>query len=748
MLRYLFLLFALSGQVLSAQNALIPQPKSLKINNGTLPFSKQWTIVVDQKSKEAVYLKDFLNEKFKWKTNVAKQAITGIPAIYLKLNKNIPENAYKLTIAKTISIEARNEKGVFFGIQTLIQLLNENDDKGKLPFLTIDDQAGDFSWRGMHLDCSRHFFSADFVKKYIDFIAMYKMNSFHWHLTDDQGWRIEIKKYPKLTSVGAWRSGSMIGAYSNQEFDNKKYGGYYTQKEIKEIVQYAKDRHITIVPEIEMPGHAVAAIASYPELGCSGKQIDVEKKWGVFEDVFCPKDETFTFLENVLTEVMDLFPSKIIHIGGDECPKESWKKCAHCQDLIKKYNLKDEHGLQSYFIQRIEKFLNSKGRNIIGWDEILEGGLAPNAAVMSWRGFEGGIEAAKQHHPVVMTPGDYCYFDHYQGNPINEPFAFGGNTTVEKVYSFNPIPKELTIEEKPYILGAQANLWTEYILDSKHVEYMVFPRIAALSEVLWGKKSSYDEFQKRLFNHFSLLDRLGINYSKAIYEVVGKSQLPNGKNAVTYSLKGFDGANGIYYTLDGTLPSVHSTPYTGTFTLDKSATVQAIYFEQGKEKSKVFTQDIFVSKATGKKVNLEFQPKEKYSGMGAQTLTDGIVGDPAKFGTDWLGFSGDNLVATVDLGQIMTIAQVKINFIKSNENWIHLPQKVSVWVSKDGTNFNLVQEVNQSYVAKQLGKLNLQIKPQEARYVKVMAENTTKIPSGFAGAGYPAWLFVDEIQVD
>jgi hexosaminidase len=369
----------------------------------------------------------------------------------------------------------------------------------------------------MHLDVCRHFFPASFVKRYIDLLAHYKFNTFHWHLTDDQGWRIEIKKYPKLTEIGAWRNGTMVGKYDDKKYDTIRYGGFYTQAEIRSVVAYAQQRHITIVPEIEMPGHAVAAIAAYPYLSCSEKQIDVERGWGVFEDVFCPKDSTFTFLENVLSEVMTLFPGKYIHIGGDECPKDSWKTCKHCQALIKKENLKDENGLQSYFIRRIEKFVNSKGKQIIGWDEILEGGLAPNASVMSWRGTEGGIAAARQKHFVVMSPGKPCYFDHYQSKETaKEPLAIGGYNPLDSVYAYDPMPKSLSDSERKYILGGQANLWTEYILTQKQVEYMVVPRLCALSEVLWTNKDkkNYPDFIKRLTQNSLLLDRMQVNYAR------------------------------------------------------------------------------------------------------------------------------------------------------------------------------------------------------------------------------------------
>jgi len=501
---------------------IIPKPK--KITNYIVKFSLNSKTVIQTnnvESFEAQFLKENIKRQTGLDLKITSEYHSKNKILILVTNDDlmfVNKDEYHLVINKDIiEVFASNSKSLFYGVQSLLQTIpNEMKDNYEIQGVSIIDYPK-FQWRGMHLDVSRHFFPKDFIKKYIDYLAMYKMNTFHWHLTDDQGWRIEIKKYPKLTEVGAWRNGSMIGHYTDQTFDNIRYGGFYTQEEIKEIVAYAKERHITIIPEIEMPGHALAALASYPEFSCTGGPFEVGKTWGVLEDVFCPKDETFTFLENVLTEVMALFPSEYIHIGGDESPKVRWKSCPHCQKRIKDENLKDEHELQSYFIQRIEKFVNSKGRKIIGWDEILEGGLAPNAAVMSWRGTEGGIAAAKQKHFVVMSPGSHCYFDHYQGEPKNEPIAFGGYTNVEKVYSFNPIPKELSAEESKYILGAQANLWTEYINTPEHVEYMLFPRIAALSEVVWGTSNpkDYKEFEKRLISHFEIYDKKGINYSKA-----------------------------------------------------------------------------------------------------------------------------------------------------------------------------------------------------------------------------------------
>jgi hexosaminidase len=376
-------------------------------------------------------------------------------------------------------------------------------------------------------------FPVKFIKKYIDLLALHKMNRFHWHLTEDQGWRIEIKKYPKLTEIGSVRKGTMIEKNFNPyKGDGKEYGGFYTQEEVKDVVAYAQKKHIIIIPEIEMPGHALAALAAYPELGNGTGPYEVATTWGVFDQIYAPKEETFEFLENVLTEVMALFPSKYIHIGGDEAPKTEWKKSAQAQEVIKREGLKDEHELQSYFIQRIEKFLNKNGRQIIGWDEILEGGLAPNATVMSWRGMEGGIEAAKQGHDVIMTPGTHLYLDHYQANPETEPLAIGGLTTVKKTYSFEPTPKELSKEEAKHILGAQGNVWTEYMKTSDYVEYMVLPRMSALAEVVWtpSEKKDWTNFKSRLEKLSERYEALDYNYARHVFE---SEETTEDKNAVT-----------------------------------------------------------------------------------------------------------------------------------------------------------------------------------------------------------------------
>ncbi len=517
----LILCFLLKGQ---KNLPLIPMPSNIILASGNFILSDSTILIADEKSFEANYLKEYLKKHHDINVSIAKTNTLNKSSIQLEFLKpnssNLPTESYSVLISKNeikITDETEDMSGVFYAIQTLIQLLPV-DKKGKIqiPCLQISDKP-QYPWRGMHLDVCRHFFTKEEVKKYIDYLAMYKFNVFHWHLTEDQGWRIEIKKYPKLTEMGAWRKGSMVGAYKQNKFDTLRYGGFYTQDDIKEIVSYATQRHITIVPEIEMPGHCLAALAAYPQLSCTGGPVEVARGWGVFDDVYCPKEETFKFLEDVLTEVCELFPGKYIHIGGDECLKARWKNCPNCQALIKKENLKDEHGLQSYFITRMEKYLNAKGKQIIGWDEILEGGLAPNAAVMSWRGTEGGVTAAKQKHYVVMSPGKPCYFDHYQSkNTKAEPFAIGGYNPLDSVYKYNPTPKELLPEEKKYIMGAQGNVWTEYITSFSQVEYMAIPRMCALAEVLWCKPESknYANFIERLKQNKNTLVKQKINYAK------------------------------------------------------------------------------------------------------------------------------------------------------------------------------------------------------------------------------------------
>ena len=511
---------------------IIPKPENLTIAKGRFLINSKTTIISDSSlTKESMYLSELLGKATKINFQVA-ESTSGKSSIKLQLDQTIenPEGYTLVIDYDAVVISGKTPAGIFYGIQSLRQLMPTDIEttEGELneftvPAVKISDSPR-YGYRGMHLDEGRHFFGVASVKKYLDLIAMHKMNTFHWHLTEDQGWRIEIKKYPKLTEIGGFRKGTAIGLAGTRNapytYDTIPYGGFYTQEEIKEVVTYAADRHITVIPEIELPGHSLAALAAYPQFGNGTGPYEVAKRWGIFTEIYAPTEETFGFLEDVLTEVMALFPSKFLHIGGDEVLKKEWEESAYAQALIKREGLKDEHELQSYFVQRIEKFLNKNGRDMIGWDEILEGGLAPNATVMSWRGVEGGIAAAKQHHKVIMTPGTHCYFDYYQApqnERIDEPITGSSrHTTVEKVYAYEPIPEGLNDEETNYILGAQGNVWTEYMPTWDRVEYKVLPRMTALSEVVWSSRESrnWDDFHQRLQHIAKRYDALGYTYAK------------------------------------------------------------------------------------------------------------------------------------------------------------------------------------------------------------------------------------------
>ena len=510
-----FIFFSHINTLFSQKNNIIPTPNEQTINNGFMEIENSPEIITESNFNSAATL---------FKNAVKKLDLTSKKTtknrINFSLNEKLNEEEYILKInTDQINIEASTETGAIFGFQSLYQLMNLNLKNGvvKLQNQVIKDSPR-FKYRGMHLDVGRHMYPVAFIKKYVDGLAMLKFNNFHWHLTEDQGWRIEIEKYPELNNIGSYRDSTLIGHYTDKpwQFDKTRYGGYYTKKEIKEVVRYAQERGINVIPEIEMPGHSQAAVSSYPEFGCTGEQVGVAPLWGVFKEIYCSKNETFDFLEDIIDEVVELFPGKYIHIGGDEAPKTNWKACGNCQNVINREELKDEHELQSYFITRMEKYINSKGKQIIGWDEILEGGLAPNATVMSWRGVSGGIEAAKMNHEVIMTPNATCYLDHYQAkDTANEPLAIGGYTPIEEIYNYEPIPNELDKSLHKYIIGAQGNVWTEYMKTSDHVEYMVFPRIFALSEVVWAEnRPSYNDFEKKVIGMYPILDKMDINYSK------------------------------------------------------------------------------------------------------------------------------------------------------------------------------------------------------------------------------------------
>ncbi len=756
----------LSPFFVNAQQAvnIIPQPVSMSLQQGQFIIDNNTSINFNSKQKDLASASKFLNSFIKTISgNELSVNAKKNKSIVLEIKKTdkIGDEGYLLNVSPTrVSITANTKAGIVYGLQSLMQVLPQIRTNAALivPCLNITDYPR-FKYRGMHLDVCRHFFSADMVKEYINLMASYKFNTFHWHLTDDQGWRIEIKRYPKLTSVGAWRADRRGMPWSQCEptkpGEATTYGGFYTQQQIKEIVAYAQERSITIIPEIEMPGHSEAALAAYPELSCT-QQPQTTITGGIYpKDIqsnYCvSNDSVFIFLQNVLTEVMQLFPSKYIHIGGDEVDKTSWKNCAKCQALKAKLGLKDEDELQSYFIHRIEKFVISKNRRIIGWDEILEGGLAPNATVMSWRGESGGIKAAKMKHDVVMTPGNPLYFDHYQAGPAGEPDAIGGFNSLKMVYDYNPVSKELDASDAKYILGAQANVWTEFIPSVSQLEYMVLPRMLALAEAIWSplERKDYNNFYHRVQNQFRVFDQKGYNYCAGNFTVAIKPLSQNGKLSVVLSSEIPDAS--IYYTTDGSQPDLTSKKYESPVPIDSSVTLKAVVVIDGKVMGVVPAQQNFVMhKAIGRDVVYATRQSSYYPADGPNSLTDGVRGTAA-VGKYWHAFNGKDLVATIDLGAETSLQKITIGCLQHSVDWIFLPQSVTYEVSNDGKTFTNLGTVKNTISPEDKGTIikdfTLNFATQQARYVRVTAKNLGVCPKGHPGEGQPAWLFADEIIV-
>jgi hexosaminidase len=752
-----------------ANYQVIPLPQEVSLTQEK-PFWLDGDVLIAYPENNALLQRnaEFLSEYIRQSTDYApktKAIAAGeqvTNAITLGLDPGIAnKEGYVLTTTpEGISINGQTENGVFYGIQTLRKSIPA-EAKGAtilIPAGEIKDEPR-FPYRGMHLDVGRHFFPIEFIKKYIDLLALHNMNTFHWHLTEDQGWRIEIKKYPKLTEIGSQRSRTVIGK-NTQEYDNTPYGGFYTQEEAKEIVKYAQERYITVIPEVDLPGHMLAALAAYPELGCTGGPYEVCPRWGVFEDVLCiGNDKTMQFLEDVMSEIIEIFPSEYVHIGGDEAPRDRWKECPKCQARIKAEGLKAdknhtaEDRLQSYCMTRIEKFLNSKGRRIIGWDEILEGDVAPNATVMSWRGMEGGIEAAQLGHDVIMTPTSFCYFDYYQtADTQDEPLGIGGYVPIEKVYSLEPVPAALTKEQGKHILGAQANLWTEYIASTEHVEYMILPRMAALAEVQWTQpeKKDFKDFTTRLARLMKFYQRDGFNYAKHVFDLKADFTPDTDKKAVVVTLSTIDDAP-IYYTLDGTEPDSASLKYTEPIAITETADFQAVVIRP-EGKSKVVSKKISFNKATYCPIELTFQPSEKYKFGGAVTLVDGMKGNDSYATGAWLGFVGGDVEAIIDLGQETEIKRVATSAVVDMSAWIMGSTGLVVSVSDDNKEFREVasKDIPAETNIDKKGVENYEITfdPVKARYVKVVIKRSPALPKGHAGEGKAAYMFIDEIEVD
>lgn len=736
-------------QEFNSEINIIPKPKSIVVNDGVFKLNSDTKIFFDSNSKKvADYLAEALNPAtgFELKPAIWNGLIeTNSIILSLKLKSNeYGKEGYTLVINQfNVMIEANELNGLFYGVQTLRQLFDPYINsvakvegiEWSLPTVVVFDKP-EFVWRGLNLDCCRHFMDKEFVKRYIDLLAYHKFNTIHWHLTEDQAWRIEIKKYPELTNKGAFRT------YD----DGSVYGGYYTQEDIKEVVEYAASRFINVVPEIEMPGHSTAAISCYPEISCTGGPFEVGTLWGVYKDIYCAgNDETFKFLEDVLSEVIELFPSKYIHIGGDEAPKDRWKNCFKCQQRIKDENLTDEHELQSYFIKRMEKFINSKGKKIIGWDEILEGGLAPEATVQSWRGVKGAIDAAKQGHDVIVSPTSHCYFDY----PVDV-------TDMQKVYSFDPVPPELTDDEREHVLGSEGNMWTEYA-PQELVDDRLFPRMLALSEVIWTYpvERDFEEFRQRVQKHYDRLNLLGVKYGLETKPFEISKVYNSDKNVFDVNVEQLQKDIDLMIGAFGKELLIEKTSeYEYKFEIGSSGLVNIFLQHGNKNVGKNFIHGFTFNKANRKKVNLTYPYSERYSAGGVDALTDGLRGSDSFRGGDksWQGYQGTDFEGVIDLGDLQKINKVSVGFFQASSSWVVFPKYVEFYSSLNGSDYEIISKVdipsslrNPDWVQKDF---SVDLTDKDVRFIKIFAKNYDQLPEWHPEAGGKPWLMIDEIIVE
>lgn len=750
-------------RTLNSDYEIIPKPLDVNSKGDASFLLKDGVAVIypenDQKMQDnAEFLVDYVEKQTGVKlTSHAGMPVDGAICLTLDLSDDNAE-AYKLIVNdKRVCISGASEAGVFYGIQTLRKSLPVAQDINvNLSAVEIYDKPR-FAYRGAMLDVARHFYTVDEVKTFIDMLALHNINRFHWHLTDDQGWRIEIKKYPKLMSVASERKETVVGRWYSGIYDGKPYGGYYTQDELRDVIDYAAKRHITIIPEVDLPGHMQAALTAYPELGCTGGPYEVRTIWGVSQDVLCVgNDFTLQFVKDVLSEVADIFPSEYIHIGGDECPKVRWEKCPKCQERIKSLGLKSdakhtkEQRLQSYMIQEAAKYLKEKGKRIIGWTEILEGGLVPDATLMSWIGESGGIEAAHQHHDVIMTPNTYLYFDYYQSKKVeDEPLAIGGYLPIEKTYNYEPMPKELTKEEQQYIKGVQANLWTEYIPVFSQVQYMVLPRLGAAAEVQWTdpSKKDYKDFLRRVPHLVAVYDCYGWNYATHVYDVNVDMKADTVNHVLNVQLSTM-ADDPIYYTLDGQDPTEKSLKYTKPFTIDQSVVLKTMAVHPDRT-SKISVDTIRFNKATLKPVVL-LQPNEsRFSPDGPVVLVDGRNGNHSFDTGAWLAVAGNDLEAVINMQAETILSSASVHVYVRKDAWLFDARGFSVSVSSDNKNYKEVasQEYKQMQESDSDGIIEheLSFDPCKATYVKIKVISEKSMPDWHWDAGKAPFLLVDEI---
>ena len=755
----------LQKEVVFTENDLniIPQPQSMVLGKGYFQFTQETVFVIDPALMPArlPFFEQF-ERASGFKFAIQKAAILT-NSVVIDTDKSLPKEGYTLEVTpQQISIKAADYNGALYALQTLRQLLPNEVESTELvkrdwlvPAVTITD-APQYQWRGLMLDVSRHFFPKEYILKTLDRMAMLKLNTFHFHLVDNEGWRIEIKKYPKLTEVGAWRvdqedklwderTPNPANAFANPATAPKKYGGFYTQEDIKEIVAYATARGITVIPEIEMPAHAMSAIAAYPELSCHKRPIGVPSGavWPI-TDIYCAgQEEIFDFIEEVLTEVLALFPSQYIHIGGDEATHTEWERCPKCQLRMKEHQLKNVHQLQSYFIKRIDDFLTSKGRTLVGWDEIMDGGLAKNAVVMNWRGIEVGKKALAQGNPIVLTSD--CYIDNYQGLPDYEPQANGGYLPLKKLYNYN-LEKEALSDaslEKSKVLGTQANLWAEHVGSTEHSEYMLFPRLLALAEISWtnDKLKDWDSFMRRTQHFMQRMDVMGIHYARSVYQVVPTVENKEGK--IYLKLECEVPNADIRYAL-GDTPIEKGEKYTAPIAIKATTTYKAAVFSANATNT-ITSGQITFHKAIGKPVSYSPLYHKSYQGQGEGTLTNVIRGTKNFHDGQWLGWLGDDVTLTLDLGKTTAVSEVRIGAMDTQSSGIYFPERLTVALSADGKNYREVVAQEEPCTIKGKPSLKdfvLKFDPQSTRYLKIQLKNVKTPPKGG-----DAWLFIDEILV-
>ena len=742
---------------------IIPEPQSVVLGKGHFQFTQETVFVIDPVLMPArlPFLKQF-ERASGFKFAIQKAAILT-NSVVIDTDKSLPKEGYTLAVTpQQISIKAADYNGALYALQTLRQLLPNEVESSELvkrdwlvPAVTITDTP-QYQWRGLMLDVSRHFFPKEYILKTLDRMAMLKLNTFHFHLVDNEGWRIEIKKYPKLTEVGAWRvdqedklwderTTNPANAFANPATAPKKYGGFYTQEDIKEIVAYATARGITVIPEIEMPAHAMSAIAAYPELSCHKRPIGVPSGavWPI-TDIYCAgQEETFDFIEEVLTEVLALFPSQYIHVGGDEATHTEWERCPKCQLRMKEHQLKNVHQLQSYFIKRIDDFLTSKGRTLVGWDEIMDGGLAKNAVVMNWRGIEVGKKALAQGNPIVLTSD--CYIDNYQGLPDYEPQANGGYLPLKKLYNYN-LEKEALADasvEKSKVLGTQANLWAEHVGSTEHSEYMLFPRLLALAEISWtnDKLKDWNSFMRRTQHFMQRMDVMGIHYARSVYQVV--PTVENKEGNIYLKLECEVPNADIRYAL-GDTSIEKGEKYTAPIAIKGTITYKAAVFSANVTNT-ITSGQITFHKAIGKPVSYSPLYHKNYQGQGEGTLTNVIRGTKNFHDGQWLGWLGDDVTLTLDLGETTEVSKVRIGAMDAQSSGIYFPERLTVALSADGKNYREVAAQEEPCTIKGKPSLKdfvLKFAPQSTRYLQIQLKNVKTPPKGG-----DAWLFIDEILV-